>query len=265
MTEEYSTDRSDLNHMLTRVREKLKDHVRYNFSHLENNLLKSFFDLIQEYDGLDDFYRICVTVLLESMQVESALYLLDHEGKQLKPVCNSREGIIREPRSIPTGIYISDQPYKTENSYVVPIYRKPPTNLPENDTPGQSAQHLWQDDIRILGMFEISPLEKLNDEDLFFLGKYANRIGFRLHNRLLAQQNIHHLKFINNLVMDIEHNVIIPNMYFKHLFNQLRRKIGEMQELETEMNEIKKGDGVSDEACRVLINRLSILRGDLLG
>src|SRR5210317_169308 len=144
MAEEYSTDRTDLGHIQKRVRKKLKDHKRYNFSPLENNLLKSFFDLIQEYDGLDDFYRICVVVLLESMQVESALYLFDSEGKQLRLVCNSREGIIREPRSVPTGIYISDQPYKTANSYVVPIYRKPPKNPPEDNDLVQNSQQVWQ-------------------------------------------------------------------------------------------------------------------------
>jgi signal transduction histidine kinase len=114
-------------------------------------------------------------------------------------------------------------------------------------------------------MFEISPLDKLKDVDLFFLKKYANRIGFRLHNRLLAQQNIHHLKFINSLVMDIEHNVIIPNMYFKHLFNQLRKKIGELQELEMEMAEYRKTSEVSSEACNAMIERMTGLREDLMG
>jgi len=265
MAEDFSTDRLDLAHIQNRVRGKIKDHVRYDFSPLQNNLLKSFFDLVQEYERLDDFYRICVVVLLETMQVENALYLLDSDEKQLKLVCNSREGIIHEPRSVPTGIYLSYQPYKTENSYVVPIYRKPPQGSPENYTPIMSDQHTWRDDIRILGMLEVSPLEKLDEADLFFLEKYANRIGFRLHNRLLAQQNIHHLKFINNLVMDIEHNVIIPNMYFKHLFNQLRKKIGEMQELELQMTELKKTAGVNDKACKMLIDRLSSLREDLLG
>lgn len=265
MAKDYSTNRLDLVHIQGRVREKIKDHIRYDFSPLQNNLLKSFFDLVQEYDRLDDFYRICVVVLLESMQVESALYIIDSEEKQLKQVCNSREGIIREPRPVPTGIYLTDEAYKTENSYVVPIYRKPPQNSPKDNNFMNPDQHPWQRDITILGMFEISPLEKLNKADLFFLKKYANRIGFRLHNRLLAQQNIHHLKFINSLVMDIEHNVIIPNMYFKHLFNQLRKKIGEMQELELEMTEVKKTAEMSDEACNALIDRLSNLRGDLLG
>ena len=265
MSEECSDNRLNLAHIQGRVREKIKDHVRYDFSPLQNNLLKSFFDLVQEYDRLDDFYRICVVVLLETMQVESALYIIDNDGKQLRQVCNSREGIIRESRPVPTGIYFTDQPYKTEHSYVVPIYRKPPQNSFENNKLVSPDQQTWQGDITILGMFEISPLTKLNEADLFFLKKYANRIGFRLHNRLLAQQNIHHLKFINSLVMDIEHNVIIPNMYFKHLFNQLRKKIGEIQELELEMAEVKKTAGMSDEACNVLINRLSNLRSDLLG
>ena len=116
MAEEYSTDRLDLVYMQGRVREKLKDHVRYDFSPIQNNLLKSFFDLVQEFDRLDDFYRISVVVLLESMQVESALYILDSKEKQLSLVCSSQEGIIREPRPVPTGIYLTDQPYRTENS-----------------------------------------------------------------------------------------------------------------------------------------------------
>jgi signal transduction histidine kinase len=265
MTEDYYTSRLDLIHIQGRVREKLKDHLRYDFSPLQNNLLKSFFDLVQEYDRLDDFYRICVVVLLESMHIESALYILDSEEKQLMLVCNSREGIIREQRPVPTGIYLTDQPYKTGNSYVVPIYRRPPQDSPKDNNLMRPDQQPWQGDITILGMFELSPLEKLNEADMFFLNKYANRIGFRLHNRLLAQQNIRHLKFINGLVMDIEHNVIIPNMYFKHLFNQLRKKIGALQELELEMTEMKKTEAVSDEACKVLIDRLGNLRGDLLG
>lgn len=264
MTDVVSENRGDLHHIRMRVQEKMKDHVCYNFSPLHNNILKSFFDLVQEYDSLDDFYRISVVVLHESMQVESALYLLDTAEKRLKLVCNSREGIVREPRPVPTGVYLSDNPYKTENSYVVPIYRKPPQKSRKDENSPAQEEQPWLAKTRILGMFAISPLSKLTKTDQFFLGKYVNRIGFRLHNRLLAQQNIKHLKFINSLVMDIEHNVIIPNMYFKHLFNQLRRKIGEMQELETEMAEYRKTAKVSSEACNAMIDRMSHLREDLM-
>ena len=133
MAEKNASCRLDLHHIQKRVREKLKDHRDYDFSPLQNNLLKSFFDLVQEYDHLDDFYRISVVVLLESMQVESGLYLFDAEDKSLKLVCNSLEGIIREPRPVPTGIYLSDQAYKTEKSYVIPIYRKPPRESNDNE------------------------------------------------------------------------------------------------------------------------------------
>jgi len=257
--------RQDLLHIQKRVREKLEDHTRYNFTQLQNDLLKSFFDLVQEYDRLDDFYRICVVVLLESMQVESALYLLNDDEKYLQLVCTSQLGIIREPVPVPTGIYLSDQAYKTENSYVVPIYRKPPQGDEKRSDSMIPYQHPWQGSTKILGMFEISPADKLSDDDMFFLGKYANRIGFRLHNRFLAQQNIRHLKFINSLVMDIEHNVIIPNMYFKHLFNQLRRKINDMEELEKKMLELKKTAKVSDEACNSVLDGVVNLRTDLMG
>ena len=265
MVKENVDNRLDLHRMQKRVREKLKDHSRYGFSPLQNNLLKSFFDLVQEYDRLDDFYRISVVVLLESMQVESALYLLDAEKKHLKLVCNSQEGIIRESRPVSTGIYLSDKAYKTKKSYVIPIYRKPPQKFAKDESLLNPDQQPWQENIRILGMFEVSTLEKLTKDDLFFLKKYVNRIGFRLHNRLLAQQNIKHLKFINSLVMDIEHNVIIPNMFFKHLFNQLRKKIGELQKLEMEMIEYSRTTGGSSEVGRAMIGRMSDLRQELLG
>ena len=38
--------------------------------------------------------------------------------------------------------------------------------------------------------------------------------------------------------MDIEHNVIIPNMYFKHIFNQLKKKINELNGLKTEIRQM---------------------------
>lgn len=265
MPEENFINRVDLFHIQKRVREKLKDHERYDFSPQQSNLLKSFFDLVQEYDLLDDFYRISVIVLYESMGLESALYLLDETEKNLRLVCNSRDGIIKESRPVPTGVYLSDHAYQTDNSYVVPIYKKPPKGHHEEDNLLGQNQQPWQGNIRILGMFEIWPLDQLTQGDQFFLKKYVNRIGFRLHNRLLVHQNIQHLKFINSLVMDIEHNVIIPNMFFRHLFNQLRKKIGELQVLEEEMNDYNKAAEISNDACLALVDRLSGLRADLMG
>jgi len=53
---------------------------------------------------------------------------------------------------------------------------------------------------------------------LLFLEKFANRVGFQLHNRILRDRSREHLDFIRNLVEDIGHNVIVPNIYFKLYF-----------------------------------------------
>lgn len=264
MTAENGDNRHDFRHIRNRVKEKLTDHSQYDFSPLQNNLLKSFFDLAQEYDSLNDFYRIVVGVLLESMELDSALYLIDTEKKQLNLVCSSREGIIREERPVSPGIYLSDTFYRKENSYVFPIFRKQPRDVLRDETLLSHNQQPWQDGVPSLGVFEVYTASDLAEGDLFFLQKFVNRIGFQLHNRLVDQQNIAHLKFINNLVLDIEHNVIIPNMYFKHLFNQLSKKIGEMQELELEVADHVGSGEVNSEACLVFVQRLTTLRQDLM-
>ena len=85
MAEEIADNRLDLLHIQNRVREKLKDHMRYDFSPLQNNLLEEFFRPGRRNMTawmISTAFR--VVVLLESMQVESALYLLDTEEKHLK-------------------------------------------------------------------------------------------------------------------------------------------------------------------------------------
>jgi K+-sensing histidine kinase KdpD len=38
--------------------------------------------------------------------------------------------------------------------------------------------------------------------------------------------------------MDIEHNIIVPNMYFKHIFNQLKKKIDELNGLREQFKQL---------------------------
>ena len=55
---------ADLEIVCRRIREKAESYEQYNFSQGRNDFLKAFFDLAQEYDSLEDFYRICVSVPL---------------------------------------------------------------------------------------------------------------------------------------------------------------------------------------------------------
>ena len=85
---------------------------------------------------------------------------------------------------------------------------------------------------RVIGLLEFSPSEQISSQDQFFFEKYANRLGYNLHVKIIARQNIQHIRFINSLVADIEHNVIIPNISLSLYLRHLRNKIKNLQELE---------------------------------
>lgn len=207
---------SDLQYIYRRIKKKSDDYHTYHFSADQNDILKTFFDLAQEFDSFHDFYRICVLVPCDYLQVKISLYLVAEAGVGLQLVCDSTSGIYYEPESAPSHVQTANEPYEHNGSYLVPIARK---QFRQGDAPAV------QQAARNLGMLEVAAGRELTEAERFFFIKYANRIAYNLHNRKLMQQNIRHLEFINNLVMDIEHNVIIPNMYFKHLFNRLKATI----------------------------------------
>jgi len=262
---------SDLEAVCRRIREKAENYERYNFSQGRNDFLKAFFDLAQEYDSLDDFYRICVSVPLALVGVASALYLCQGRDSGLQLVCSSERGVLTEPEPARYPIQMHETPYELAGSYMIPIFSKHPFDTKENDSQeqGQHQIRLWNDlrglcgGGRTLGMYEVRRKEGLSETDKFFFIKYANRIGYNLDNRLIARQNIDRLKFINTLVIDIEHNIIVPNMYFKHLFNQLKKKIGLIDELK---KEIAEGQGLNRQSaqCERCCDKLQALQGDLL-
>jgi len=223
----------DLAKICQRVREKSVSYDQYNFSGRYNDLLKAFFDLCQEYDSLEDFYRICVAVPLEMSGVGCALYLYDEKENVLKLVCDTARGLLDIPEPAQLPVQIMNTAFESDTSYIVPIHSKSISHDEHKDSAPES-RFLFEDVYgknKIFGMFEVQGIEHLSSPDRFFFQKYCNRMGYNFHNRLIANQNIAHLKFINNLVMDIEHNIIVPNMYFKHIFNQLKKKILELNEL----------------------------------
>ncbi|WP_319549740.1 HAMP domain-containing sensor histidine kinase [Desulfogranum marinum] len=254
----------DLQRVCERVHEKTESYKQYNFAQYHNDFLKAFFDLAQEYDSLDDFYRVCVSVPYAMLGVSSALYLCQGEDEGLSLVCSSERGVLKEPEPAAFPVQMNDTPYEMADSYVIPIYSKQPFkafgSVNAHNRP-QRQTTLWND-IKgscsaghTLGMYELSGARKLSDADRFFFTKYANRIGYNLDNRLIARQNVQHLKFINALVVDIEHNIIVPNMYFKHIFNQLRKKIEEISGLQQQMQRAianVQDSGECENCCRGL-------------
>ena len=262
---------SDLKAVCRRIREKAESYEKYNFSQGRNDFLKAFFDLAQEYDSLDDFYRICVSVPLALVGVASALYLCHGDGEGLQLVCSSDRGVLAEPEPAGFPIQMHETPYELDRSFIIPIFSKQPFNGKRHREQGPESQQqmqLWNDlkrlcgNGRTLGMYVVRREGGLSDTDKFFFSKYANRIGYNLDNRLIARQNIDRLKFINTLVIDIEHNIIVPNMYFKHLFNQLKKKIDSIQTLKEELLE-ERERSVDFGRCQQCCGNLQVLQDDL--
>lgn len=237
-----------------RIAQKKADYERYNFSKVQNDILKTFFDLAQEYNTLEEFYQISVAVLQGFMGVEARLYLVNDANHELEFVCGSTHGLQAPGVTSPEHIVLCDKMYAIDGAFVVPIISKMMQSAPD---PSKEKELLQ-------GMLEVEAPHALTSQEQFFLCKFANRIGFNLYNRRISIQNIKHLKFINNLVMDIEHNVIIPNMYFKHLFNRIRTKIHDVEDLEKKMRDMKNAIQMDRASCEDIIRKVSALHQDLI-
>ena len=190
----------DLAEVAARVKEKRRIFQEYNFGPLKEDALKTFYDLAQEYETIENFYRVSVGVIKEFFGLDSRLYQVCSEGR-LELMCDSSGALSRKDpaaRPCPSG-----QPG---------LYRRWRLGHPHpgQPAPGEPAALLCQGpDHRDAG---ILPGRADFPGDKFFFEKFANRLGYNLHVKIIARQNIQHIRFINSLVADIEHNVIIPNI-----------------------------------------------------
>ena len=244
----------DMAGIYARVRERRQDYIDYDFTRKKNDILKTFFDLTQEFETLRDLYRICVAVPYEFLQLESRLYLVNEVSQELELVCDSRKGLVEPAAAAGCHIFLSEEPYEQEGSYVVPIMRRQYRDR-EFAVLRLSSP--------FMGMFELYPAARMSKEDRFFFRKYTNRIGYNIYNRIIDRQNIRHLKFINSLVLDIEHNVIVPNMYFKYLFRQLRKKIEELALLKGTIQDCLTLPDKRTDTCHRVNDSIGLLQREL--
>ena len=218
----------DLASILSRVEVKKLDYARYDFSTHQDSALKTFFDLAQEFDALEDLYHICVAVPKVNFGLNTNLYLRDSKRDGLVLVCSSDEGYMGAPVGLPLSpIKLRNEAFVENKSLFIPIFGKT-VPIEVEDT---------EEKKELLGMLEISPGSDLAASEQFFFQKYANRIGYSLYNKILSQRNVEHLKFINSLVADIEHNVIVPNMAFRLFLRRLQGKIRKNREIERMLRE----------------------------
>jgi len=220
------TDPPELSTVLARIRKKQEDYERYGFSRIQGRTLRAFFDLAQEFETLENFYRVCVFVPKEFMGFDSCLYLINPDSDKPYKVCDSLKGLLVCKKG-PQEIKVSESTYESGDFFVAPI--KGNRRLFAN-RPLTKAKE-------IIGLFAVYPLSHFADNDRLFFEKYANRIGYNLHYKLISIQNEKHIKFINTLVADIEHNVIVPNMRYKLFLKNIGKDIQMLEELEGNFGE----------------------------
>jgi signal transduction histidine kinase len=108
----------------------------------------------------------------------------------------------------------------------------------------------------VIGLLEVFPYSHFGEKDRLFFEKYANRIGYNLHYKLISIQNENHLKFINTLIADIDHNIIVPNMRFKVLLSNIKKKIALLDELKQKIEECSRKPKDNTEEVAVSVEQI---------
>ncbi len=216
---------SDAERILQRVAQKKQDFIDYSFSSEENSALTTFFDLSQEFDTLVDFYTLCVSIPKIFFGHDCRLFMANEKDAGFSLVAQTTEDRA-EPSEPTPDVYPHTEPYVTEaNSLIVSVKGRA---FLMNQLPFRTVDG-------IIGVLELFPFVPRSPHRILFFQKFANRIGYNLHNKFLALKNEQHIRFIRTLVADIEHNVIVPNMIFRLYLRQLKGRLQQAAVLEEEL------------------------------
>lgn len=229
---------SNMKEIFQRIEGKKLTYQKYDFTQTESSALMTFFDLAQELESIEDFYSLCVSIPKVFFNLDASLYLVGQKLNRLVLVSTTVDERAEYDFSLNEDFQPEDACYTDWGTLLFVLKGN---KLLINEI---------SDRVRngILGLLEVFPVHNLNNHQEFFLHKYANRIGFNLHNRFLFEKNAEHLKFIRTFVGDIEHNVIVPNMVFKLFLRRLKGKINKNKEIERFLIKHSSG-GVCEWVC----------------
>lgn len=247
----------DLDQALNLLKKKEKDYTAYKFSSKESMAIFAFFDLAQEFATLNNLYKIAVAVIKFFFKYESCIYTIRPEDSTLLLHCCSSEGLLDPPEPARENVTVHNSPYRAGSSYVFPIIGK---KILADKVP------LFLDN-QILGMLEIYPVKRMGDHQFLFFQKYANRIGYNMHNKLVLEQNVDHIRFINQLVSDIEHNVITPNLYYKafliNMKKNLKKNLSQLENINSILPKLELRKDSLEEKANQAVNNLYSIHQDM--
>src|SRR5271157_4899671 len=108
-----------LSHIQERLESKKNDFLSYDFSETESNALAAFFDLAQEFDGIEDFCSLCTALPKAFFGLESRLYLIGPKMNGLALVAKTEEDGPDLQTAPPPFMQPGERPYHTGNESLV--------------------------------------------------------------------------------------------------------------------------------------------------
>lgn len=224
----------------TRIREKIADYERYSFTSRQSWAMNIFFDLSQEFEDIRFLYHLPGEVLRLFFDIDSEFHVRNPDTGAFE----LRTRRIGPERPLPPMEELLEGQVKGDGCWYFPARGR--TVFDRGDSGEIQAAEGEKSEISdsglvVLGVLTLYPHKMLSHHDCLYYEKFANRFGFCLHNRLLAEKNREHIRFVRTLVYDIGHNVIAPNLYFKLLIKQMEGKIAALGKLCEEMNGVAPG------------------------
>lgn len=194
----------------SRIHFKMRDYASYRFSASQSCAINIFFDLSQEFGDLEHVWLLSVLILRMFFFYDAELYLRDDNGAFVltTPPVGDEVAKIQKPRS---------DIWQDANRCYIPVRGK---GAPLVTKEGHVIA--GEDMMGVLVVYTKRPFAA---HDLLFLEKYANRVGFSLHNKILALRNEHHVLFLRKLAHDMGHNIITPNMRLKLMLKQMASQV----------------------------------------
>jgi signal transduction histidine kinase len=244
-----------LTNIFERIERKKADYVHYGFSESENSALKTFFDLAQEFDSLEDLYLLAVAVPKSFFGLDARLYIIDPKTDTLTLAVSTRKDELPLQYKTPDYIQPRNYTYITGDHVLILTLRGKRHHI---------DQLPFRTKANVIGILEIFPFENRSVSEQFFFEKYANRLGFNIHNRFIAQKNFEHLKFIKSLVADIEHNIIVPNIVYKLYLRNLKNSLRKATMIENLLWDCYMDDNSDPDSLKSVLAELSDTNRNLM-
>jgi signal transduction histidine kinase len=186
-----------------RILEKLAASARDGRDASHAAALNIFYDLCYEFDSLRDFKSICVLIPDACLGAPASLYLRGPKG-DLRLVRTTASQGGSSPALPPPPCPDPGAVIRHAGFFAAPICE----TGPERGVLGLLCLHR----------------EPTPDGEAFLVD-YARRVSLVMAAKQAALGNRQRLAFIGNLMRDIGHNVIVPNMHFKLLFIEMHRQL----------------------------------------